>query len=157
VSSLFCTLFQAHLKPTLEEITSLVRSNTGNTIPVYREIAADLLTPVSAYLKLTRLTTHHSFLFESVAGGEKIGRYSLLGAAPRKVVKIGDNEDVKGDPLKFVEKELADVKFVPVPGVHHFTGKLTTAAIYCLPDALVCHPFYRRSRGLHRIRLCQIL
>ncbi|KAJ3396759.1 hypothetical protein HDV05_003118, partial [Chytridiales sp. JEL 0842] len=111
-----------HLRPSVAEISSLVRSRAGNTIPIYQEIAADLLTPVSAYLKLTRHTTHNSFLFESVAGGEKIGRYSLLGAAPRKVVRVGDNEAVKGDPLKVVEKLLADVKFVPVPGVHHFTG-----------------------------------
>ena len=50
-------------------------------IPVYRELLADGLTPVSAYAKLTA-AGGPSFLFESVVGGEKVGRFSFLGAHP---------------------------------------------------------------------------
>ena len=65
--------------PSPGEVKRLVSTGAGNTIPVYADIAADLLTPVSAYLKLSK-SSEYSFLLESVAGGEKIGRYSLLGA-----------------------------------------------------------------------------
>jgi len=54
-------------------------SNNGNIIPIFQTVTADLLTPVSAYLKISERKSH-SFLFESVAGGEKIGRYSFIGA-----------------------------------------------------------------------------
>ncbi|KAI9019799.1 anthranilate synthase component I [Hyaloraphidium curvatum] len=105
--------------PSVDEVRRLVAK--GNTIPVYAEIAADLLTPVSAYLKLSK-SSEYSFLLESVAGGEKIGRYSFLGAFPQKVVKCGPKEAVKGDPLTFLEKELSDFKYVPVPGVPKYSG-----------------------------------
>ena len=58
-----------------------------NLIPVYREISADLETPVSAYLK-TAVGTH-SFLFESVEGGENLARYSFLGTEPSEVLTTG--------------------------------------------------------------------
>lgn len=67
------------LKPTLEEVTQLVQEGKGNTIPIYAELEADFLTPVSAYLKVAD-RCEYSFLFESVEGGENIGRYSFLGA-----------------------------------------------------------------------------
>lgn len=67
------------LKPTLEEVQELVQSGKGNTIPIYAEFEADLLTPVSAYLKVAD-RCDYSFLLESVAGGENIGRYSFIGA-----------------------------------------------------------------------------
>ena len=49
----------------------------GNVVPVYREVRADLETPVSAYLKVAR--GPYSFLLESVEGGERMGRYSFIG------------------------------------------------------------------------------
>src|SRR5688500_12813054 len=60
----------------------------GNLVPVWSVIPADLLTPVSAYLKLTqrgsarRRVHDYSFLLESVEGGETIARYTYLGADP---------------------------------------------------------------------------
>ncbi|MDA8387994.1 MAG: anthranilate synthase component I [Nitrospiraceae bacterium] len=57
----------------------------GNLIPVYMEVLADTLTPVSAYLMLRG--ERPSFLLESVLGGEKWARYSFLGLAPRAVIK----------------------------------------------------------------------
>ncbi len=66
--------------PTLEEVERL--SEQGNLVPVYREINADLETPVSAYLKIAR--PPYSFLLESVEGGEHIARYSFLGTEPTR-------------------------------------------------------------------------
>lgn len=67
------------LKPTLEQVQELVANDAGNTIPIYAELEADLLTPVSAYLKVAD-RCDYSFLFESVEGGENISRYSFIGS-----------------------------------------------------------------------------
>src|SRR5260370_30206808 len=56
-----------------------------NLIPVLREIAADLETPVSAFLKVAR--GEYAFLLESVQGGEKWGRYTFLGSEPAMVLR----------------------------------------------------------------------
>ena len=90
----------------------------GNLIPVYREIVADIETPVSAYQKMQK--SGGSFLFESVEGGEHIGRYSFLGSHPRKVIRV--DKAGGGDPLQAVEKEMAQFKPVAVPGLPRFTG-----------------------------------
>ncbi|CAG8686547.1 2111_t:CDS:2, partial [Dentiscutata heterogama] len=105
-------------KPSLQEVKDLVTEKRGNTIPIYCRIPADLLTPVGAYLRITE-QSKFSFLFESVTGGEKIGRYSFVGADPYKVLKVEDNE---GDPLNFLEEELKSVNYIPVPGLPLFTG-----------------------------------
>ena len=55
----------------------------GNLIPLYREIIADMETPVSAFSKID--TGDHSFLFESVEKGNKFARYSFLGASPHLI------------------------------------------------------------------------
>ncbi|KAI7886056.1 anthranilate synthase component I [Lichtheimia hyalospora FSU 10163] len=109
------------LKPTLEEVQELVQSGKGNTIPIYAEFEADLLTPVSAYLKVAD-RCDYSFLLESVAGGENIGRYSFIGADPYKLIRVGAGEAVQGDPLKAVERELEPIKYVKIPGLPSFTG-----------------------------------
>lgn len=70
------------LRPTLEEVQQIVAGGQGNTIPIYAEFEADYLTPVSAYLKVAD-RCDYSFLFESVAGGENIGRYSFIGAGKK--------------------------------------------------------------------------
>ena len=67
------------VKPDFDQLQELTSSSDANVIPVYLEMPADLLTPVSAYLKLSH-GHRYSFLFESVEGGAKIGRYSFLGA-----------------------------------------------------------------------------
>jgi len=69
-------------KPSLEEFKS--KAAEGNLIPVYKEILADLDTPVSAYLKIRG--EEHSFLLESIGGGEKWARYCFLGCGPFAVV-----------------------------------------------------------------------
>ncbi len=70
-------------KPTKEEFVKL--SDKGNLIPVYKEILADMETPVSAYIKIG--DSDFAFLLESVEGGENIGRYSFLGSEPSLVFK----------------------------------------------------------------------
>lgn len=61
------------------------RAARGNLIPVYREILADMETPVSAFRKAAGGS--HAFLLESVAGGERLARYSFLGADPFLVLQ----------------------------------------------------------------------
>ncbi|HLV80257.1 MAG TPA: anthranilate synthase component I, partial [Chthonomonadaceae bacterium] len=68
----------------------IARARQGNLIPVYREILADRLTPVSAFEKLAATAEAGSscaFLLESVEGGERIGRYSFLGSDPALVFR----------------------------------------------------------------------
>ena len=84
-----------------------------NRIPVSREVLADLDTPLSTYLKLA--SGPYSYLFESVQGGEKWGRYSIIGLPSREVLKVHDHrititrdgrvieETDSDDPLAFVE------------------------------------------------------
>src|SRR6185503_10245477 len=73
--------------PSLSEFLQL--ASTGNLIPVTRRILADLETPLSAYRKIKG--RGESFLFESVEGGEHIGRYSFLGCNPRSVIRQIDS------------------------------------------------------------------
>lgn len=60
-----------------------------NRIPVYREVLADMDTPLSTYLKLA--SGPYSYLFESVQGGEKWGRYSIIGLPSQEVLKAFDH------------------------------------------------------------------
>ena len=69
--------------PTLEAFQKL--ATQGNLIPVARRILADLETPLSAYRKIRG--AGESFLFESVEGGEHVGRYSFVGCNPRAVIR----------------------------------------------------------------------
>jgi anthranilate synthase component 1 len=105
--------------PTLEHVKAL--SSQGNLVPVYREIPADLETPVSAYLKVAR--GDYSFLLESVEGGERIARYSFLGTEPYRVVRTGPGEMAGAvDPLALIQKELSQFRPVHVPELPRFVG-----------------------------------
>src|SRR5437667_10210234 len=73
--------------PTQEAFLKLAAQ--GNLIPVTRRLLADLETPLSAYRKIRG--QGESFLFESVEGGEHLGRYSFVGCNPRAVIKQTDN------------------------------------------------------------------
>eukprot|EP00160_Parvularia_atlantis_P017575 Unigene6101_Nuclearia_a/m.18694 Unigene6101_Nuclearia_a/g.18694 ORF Unigene6101_Nuclearia_a/g.18694 Unigene6101_Nuclearia_a/m.18694 type:complete len:519 (-) Unigene6101_Nuclearia_a:698-2254(-) len=112
---------QAHINPSLAEVTRRLLDGEGNMIPVFRQLNADLLTPVSAYLKIAKGATH-SFLLESIAGGERVSRYSFIGANPRKIIATGPNEAVQGDPLAVLEPLLRDVRYMRVQGLPAFTG-----------------------------------
>ena len=120
--------------PTLEEFQKL--ATQGNLIPVARRILADLETPLSAYRKIRG--AGESFLFESVEGGEHVGRYSFVGCNPRAVIRqdgghvqIFENgrvtesfvvgRDIK-DGLEVVERVMKQYRAVAVPGLPRFTG-----------------------------------
>jgi anthranilate synthase component 1 len=100
-------------KPTLEEAKKL--KSKGNLLPVYREINADMETPVSAYLKIAR--GNYSFLLESVEGGERLARYSFLGTEPARVLTTSGS-----DPLLLVEEEFKKYKPIAVDGLPRFHG-----------------------------------
>lgn len=65
-------------------------AKTANLIPVYQEISSDLLTPVSAYLQLSK-GAKYSFLLESVEGQEKVARYSIMANRPEMVIRSKDD------------------------------------------------------------------
>ncbi|HOX37316.1 MAG TPA: anthranilate synthase component I [Candidatus Brocadiia bacterium] len=140
---------QPHYYPSEAEFLDLI--GQGNAIPVYRQLMADTLTPVSAFQKLGN--QDYAFLLESVTGGEKIGRYSFLGAGPfaglmakgrRVEVSYGDNVRTRtsDDPLEDLQKELDRFKVVNVPGLPRFSCGAVGYAAYDsvryaenLPDA----------------------
>jgi anthranilate synthase component 1 len=114
---------------TFEEFDALCEQ--GTFVPVCREIMADLLTPVSAFLKIAE-HSDYAFLLESVEGGEHVGRYSFLGKDPLLVVRGGATgtrieragaETTRPEPFVEVLRELmAEFKAPVVPDLPRFTG-----------------------------------
>ena len=103
----------------MEEVRHM--AGRGNLVPVYREITADLDTPVSAYLKVAR--PPYSFLLESVEGGERIARYSFIGTDPYDVIRTGLGESHGAtDPLTHVENALKHSVPVGMPEDQRFNG-----------------------------------
>jgi anthranilate synthase component 1 len=102
--------------PALEEVKQLQKQ--GNLIPVYREISADLETPVSAYLKIAH--GEYSFLLESVEGGERLARYSFIGTEPSLIISTDANS--KTDPLLLIEEEFKRFQPVNIAGLPRFHG-----------------------------------
>ncbi|MFC1631964.1 anthranilate synthase component I [Candidatus Omnitrophota bacterium] len=109
------------------------KAKQGNLIPVYKELLADLETPVSAFLKVDR--GEYSYLLESVEGSEKVARYSFLGSGPSLIFK-SKGEDVElirgkkvkrfksADPLAEIKQLMQQYRFVPVEGLPRFCGGL---------------------------------
>ncbi len=102
--------------PTLEEVKKLNKG--GNLVPVYREVVADLETPVSAFLKINR--GGYSFLLESVEGGQRLARYSFIGTEPYKVVSTSGED--KMNPLPLISEEINKYKVVQVGDLPRFCG-----------------------------------
>ncbi len=106
--------------PTLDQVNAL-KPRDGNLVPVYREINADLETPVSAYLKIAR--GPYSFLLESVEGGERQARYSFIGTQPYRMLVTGHGTRPGAvDPLTLIEQELSQYKPVQVKSLPRFLG-----------------------------------
>lgn len=116
--------------PTLDEARAL--REQGNLCPIYREIMADLETPVSAFLKIAS-DRPYSFLLESVTGGQNVGRYSFIGSDPYLTLRMheGTAQAIQGgykqtlsyrDPLLVLESYLSAYRPVRVPGLPIFVG-----------------------------------
>ena len=105
-----------------------------NRIPLMCEVLADLDTPLSTYTKICNFP--YSYLFESVEGGEKWGRYSIIGLPAKKIisvtgekVKITENSKLideynTSDPLKEIEKIQQSYKVAQIEGMPRFSGGL---------------------------------
>ena len=120
--------------PSLQEFLKL--SKKGNLIPVYKEINADLDTPVSAFLKIKK--NDYAFLLESVEGQEKIARFSFLGSNPALIFKskgkliqiIRDKKRpaerffTPTDPLDEIKKIMQDFRPIEIKGLPRFCGGL---------------------------------
>ena len=121
--------------PSLNEFLRF--SRRCNVIPVYKEINADLDTPVSAFLKIKK-SNDAAFLLESVEGGEKIARYSFLGSGSSLIFKskaknVQINYPKKNitkrfvaarDPLDEIKKIMRDFKALHLKGLPRFYGGL---------------------------------
>jgi len=133
-----------HYYPNFDEFVAL--SERGNTIPVYRQLLADALTPVTAYDRLARpagtAPAGHAFLLESVVGGERIGTHSYLAADPEATfvarrdkitIRRRDGAEEKltsDDPLAALSEMLAPYKPVHLRSLPRFTGGVVGYAAY---------------------------
>jgi anthranilate synthase component 1 len=120
--------------PAFEEFVELARGNS--VVPVYRQLIGDTLTPVSAFCKIQE--GEWAFLFESVVGGERLGRYSFLGSGPflrfqayqnrvrveqlQPGGRMAAQELEHPDPLRLLEERLAQYRAPHVPGLPRFCG-----------------------------------
>src|SRR4051812_22575723 len=114
---------------TFEDFKELAQR--GTFVPVYKEIVADLLTPVSAFLKIAE-HSDYAFLLESVEGGEHVGRYSFLGKDPflnlrsregRTITDRAGQTSESERPFMATLRELMTSFHSPfVPGLPRFTG-----------------------------------
>ena len=103
-------------EPSLTEVKKL--TDQGNLIPIFREIVADLETPVSAFMKINH--SGNSFLLESVEGGERVARYSFIGTDPYQVMVSRHNDKI--GPLARIAAELNKYRLAPVSGLPRFCG-----------------------------------
>ncbi len=101
-------------------------------IPVYRELTSDTLTPLMAYRRLSDGAAR-SFLFESVVGGERVGRYSFIGAGPLVTLEAtghtitvlrddASQSESVSDPLATLQQLLDEYPAVHLPGLPRFCG-----------------------------------
>jgi len=97
------------IQPDFREFQRLAKQ--GNLIPVYDVFPADLLTPVSAYLRITQ-GARYSFLLESVEGGEKIARYTFASANPEEVFRYAGGACVLESPNRILWEERDPVTFL---------------------------------------------
>ena len=117
-------------EPSFKEFAGMAQK--GNLIPVYREILADVETPVSVLMKLQE--KDHVYLLESVEGGEKWGRYSFLGTDAGVIFQVRGADVIitekgkpvtkphNGDPIQYLRDLLSRYQPVSVPGLPRFYG-----------------------------------
>src|SRR5215472_8544395 len=111
--------------------TFVQMSREATLVPVAKTLSADLLTPVGAFLSVA-VGQKYSFLLESVEGGERIGRYTFVGAQPRMVVTARGKEIsircgrefeiTQGHVIDVLRRTLREHRSAQVPGLPPFTG-----------------------------------
>ena len=118
---------------TPKQFKQLTKENF-NRIPLVREVLADMETPLSAYMKLAN--TPYSYLFESVQGGEKWGRYSIIGLSANMLIRVQGNkftveqenkiieEKEVDDPLQAIEDFQKQFRVPELEDIPRFTGGL---------------------------------
>jgi anthranilate synthase component I len=114
---------------TFDEFKQLAQQ--GTFVPVYKEMVADLLTPVSAFLKIAE-DSDHAFLLESVEGGEQVARYSFLGKDPFLILRArggktiltrsGETTESTTPFVTTLRELMAQYRSPFVPGLPRFTG-----------------------------------
>jgi len=114
---------------TFEEFVELAKR--GTFVPVCKEVVADLLTPVSAFLKIAE-HSDYAFLLESVEGGEHVGRYSFLGKDPFLILRAhegrtiieraGVTSESERPFMETLRSVMSDFQSPFVPGLPRFTG-----------------------------------
>jgi anthranilate synthase component 1 len=123
-----------HYRPTFDEFVAL--AGDASVVPVYRQLVGDTLTPVSAFCKIQE--GEWAFLFESVVGGERLGRYSFLGSGPFlrfqawdrrvRIETVGESgrstvaEQDHADPLRLLQERIAGYRAPHLPGLPRFCG-----------------------------------
>ncbi len=134
------TLLMSRYRPSYDEFVR--RIGKASCVPVYRQLTGDGLTPVSAFRKVARSAP--SFLFESVIGGEKVGRYSFLGTEPflkfeargPEVVITptgqtdGGRRFTSQDPFRDLQELVECYRAAPTAGLPRFTGGAVGYASY---------------------------
>ncbi|HMF92524.1 MAG TPA: anthranilate synthase component I [Candidatus Angelobacter sp.] len=115
--------------PSYQEFAALARNAT--LVPVAKTVAADLRTPVSAFLSIAA-DELNAFLLESVEGGEKVGRYTFLGARPYMTLRArghritlesnGKKREMEGSIFKILDRLLREHRTARVPGLPPFTA-----------------------------------
>ena len=120
---------------TLEEFLQL-EADGYNRIPVSRVLPADLDTPLSIYLKATLTQQRGTFLFESMHGGERWGRYSIVGLPCDERIEVRGNtirqmsgndvtnEHLVDDPLRWLEEFQNRIRVPDLQGLPRITGGL---------------------------------
>lgn len=117
-------------RPSFSEFVEHAREHT--VVPVYRQLVGDALTPVTAFCKVRE--GDRAFLFESVVGGERIGRYSFIGSGPFLTFEAYGHsvtltqadgtrhESFPEDPLRMLEDLIAQYRAPHLPGLPLFCG-----------------------------------
>ncbi|MCD6378416.1 MAG: anthranilate synthase component I [Planctomycetes bacterium] len=133
-----------HYHPDFSSFCQLAQK--GNTIPVYRELLADMITPVGAFQRLAYpagfAPAKNAFLLESVVGGERIARYSFVAVDPETTFSVKGNhlvihspgrepiERKTSDPLHDLQELMSPYRAVHIPSLPRFTGGIVGYAGY---------------------------
>ena len=135
-------------RPSFDEFCA--HAATATVVPIYRQLTGDTLTPVTAFCKVQE--DEWSFLFESVVGGERMGRYSFVGSGPflrflaygtrvqiqtpraGGIPGVWETEELEHpDPLALLEQRIAGYRAPSLPGLPRFTGGAVGYAGYDKP------------------------